>query len=433
DSFMAKWNLTRNSKAVNVSLRMLTLVAKFIFTLYIGRYFALADIGAYGLAIAAVSILASVMGQGFGFFMGREIIGEEPVLVLRKMRDQTLYYAANYIVLAVVICGLIASQATGLETSMLIYILVLAVLEGFANMTYVNLNSLNQQVLANALFFVRAGLWVFFVIALCLVNPVFRAADTILICWSIGCFISIGATVWCWRNLPWRKAMALPVDWAWIKTGVKKCLPIWLGAMGLVGGSFLDRFVVLRYLDINSVGVITFYASFATAMFSLMQSGVLAFSAPRLVALHKSFEHEAFRHEAIKSGWQAALGAGVLAVGIGIFVPAFGYFFNRPVFVAEAWTLVLMLFGVWLKVNAEVIYNILYARHQDRAIWTGNLLFLIPAVGCNFLLVPELGLSGMGYSAVISAAFLFFWRFGFVMGGAKKYFANILKVLKVIG
>ena len=53
-----------------------------------------------------------------------------------------------------------------------------------------------------------------------------------------------------------------------------------------------------------------------------------------------------------------------------------------------------MLFGTWIRANAETLNYILYARHQDRAIWFGNLLFLIPAIGGNALLVPWIGFAG---------------------------------------
>jgi hypothetical protein len=57
-----------------------------------------------------------------------------------------------------------------------------------------------------------------------------------------------------------------------------------------------------------------------------------------------------------------------------------------------------------------MLYLVLFARNQDRAIWLGNLLFLVPAFGCNALFVPFFGLAGIGYGSIAAAAFLMIWR-----------------------
>jgi O-antigen/teichoic acid export membrane protein len=73
-------------------------------------------------------------------------------------------------------------------------------------------------------------------------------------------------------------------------------------------------------------------------------------------------------------------------------------------------TLWLMLIGVWIRSNADTLYYILFSRHQDRAIWLGDLMYLIPSFGCNALLVPLIGFKGIGLSAIISSSYLIVWR-----------------------
>jgi O-antigen/teichoic acid export membrane protein len=87
-----------------------------------------------------------------------------------------------------------------------------------------------------------------------------------------------------------------------------------------------------------------------------------------------------------------------------------GRSFHRPQFVDNAPVLWLMMAGMWIRCNAETLYQVLFARHQDRAIWLGNMLFLVPALVCNTVLVPLVGFIGIGYSAIISSVFLLLWR-----------------------
>ncbi|MDD5587327.1 MAG: hypothetical protein PHY92_10320, partial [Alphaproteobacteria bacterium] len=130
----------------------------------------------------------------------------------------------------------------------------------------------------------------------------------------------------------------------------------------------------------------------------------------RLILFHRDGKKDHFRKEAIRTAAQIALGAAVIALGLGFAVPMLARYLDHPVYVDYAYVLWLMLAGTWLRANADTFYLVLFARHQDRAIWLGNLMFLIPAVGCNALFVPFAGLAGIGYGAIAAAAFLLLWR-----------------------
>jgi O-antigen/teichoic acid export membrane protein len=397
---------------LNATLRMLPILAKFVLTLYMGKFFSLNDIGMYGLVFGTVTVLTVLLGQRFDYIVTRDIIGIEPREALHKIRDQAILFGLNYLALAAVIFALIATHATNLSASTLLYILGLTIMEGFGNMIYANMNSLNYQLIANLLFFLRAGAWVAPVLILGALRPEFRSDQMVFLAWLSGAALSVGVTIaLCFRRFPCMDVLRLPVQWGWIGRGLRRTSLIWLGACGLVGGSFVDRFVVADYLDIEAVGVLTFYASFTNAVYNLLQSGVLSFAYPQLVGFYKRGEMERFRQLSRKVAWQVGAGATFIVIAIGIFVPLFGYFFHRPVFIANRMVLWLMLLGTWLRANAEPNYYILFARHQDRPIWLGNLLYLIPAFGGNILFVRMFGFIGIGYASALAGFLLFAWRY----------------------
>jgi O-antigen/teichoic acid export membrane protein len=265
-------------------------------------------------------------------------------------------------------------------------------------------------VLANAIFLVRSGLWVLPAVLLGVLYPAFRNPASVLSFWSAGCVASLMITLWCWRELPWRRVMLEPVDWQWIRQGVKKSTPFWVGMIGLIGGSFSDRFVIDHFLTYTFVGILTFYGSFNNAMLTLMQSGVIVFSYPRLIALHRDRDAIGFHREVWHTARQMAFGATIIALVLGIAVPLLGPLLHRPELVEQDRTLWLLLLGTWLRVNGEVFFFVMFARHQDRPLWLGNLLFLIPALGGSMLLVPLAGFSGIGYSSILSCFLLLLWR-----------------------
>jgi O-antigen/teichoic acid export membrane protein len=395
---------------LNAGLRLVPMVAKFALTLYMGRYFELSEIGLYGLVMGAVSILTMVFGQNFAYIVNRDVVGAPPATALHKIRDEIYLYLANYAVMALGIIVLIATHATSIGLDVYIYTFILTVIEGVGTVTYFNMNALNQQVLANALFFVRAGVWVFPVMILCIFFPSMRDADTVLLAWVIGSAASLVLTLWCWRKMPWKEVMPRPVEWGWIWRGIRTSFLVWLGIVGVTLGSYVDRFVVQHFLTLEDVGVLTFYFSFTNALMTLMVSGVSAFATPRMVQHHRDGDHGAFAREAGNARRQIAISAGAISIALGIAVPILGKFLGRQAFIDSAPVFWLMLFSTWLRVNADILSNMLYARHQDKAVWMGNLLFLIPAIGCNLLFVPFTGLIGIGYGAVSASLFLTGWR-----------------------
>ena len=397
-------------RALNAVLRLIPMAAKLGLTLYIGRYLSLEAMGTYGLVFGAVMLLGPLMGQGFGYIVARDIVSATPVTVLHKMRDQALLYAANYLILGIAVMLVIVGGRLQLSTNVLWFIVVLTALEGLGTASYFNMNSLHQQVWANAMFCIRSGLWVLFVVGAGLIEPSLRTVNFILGGWVAGSAISLVATLMLWRHMPWKRVTTLPIDWTWMGSGLKKSCLVWLGAVGLAAGTYVDRFVVEQYLSLSDVGVITFYASFTNALLALMQSGVLAFATPRMIQHHRDGNGSQFDTEAYRAAKQVSLGAGGAVLVLAAVVPILGMLTGRAALVDNAPVLWLMLAGSWVRAVAEVLYNILYARHQDRAIWLGNILFLIPAIGGNIVFIPIIGLKGVGVSALIAALCLCGWR-----------------------
>jgi O-antigen/teichoic acid export membrane protein len=141
----------------------------------------------------------------------------------------------------------------------------------------------------------------------------------------------------------------------------------------------------------------------------------LTIAYPKLIRFNSEGNSTAFWQESREVGISVAAFSAVISIGIGTAVPLLGHFIGRQELVSQAPTLWLMLLGIFIRSVAETLYYILFARHQDRPIWLGNLLFLIPAFGFNLLLVPWLGIIGIGFGGILAAVMLLLWRAWFVM------------------
>lgn len=400
----------RIDQTLNALLRLASLVAKLVLTLYIGRYFSLADFGLYGLVTGTVMILTTVIGCRFDYVVSRDLVGASSLATATKMRNQAAFYVINFLIVAFIMAVIACNGAVETGKDALLAIYVLSVVESLANMTYNNLNSMQRPLLANLLFFLRSGFWALAATAIGLAVPALRTPNVLFVSWALGSIASLAVTFWIWRHLPWRTVLKTPIDWHWVKKGIQKSFFIWLGALGGTAGTYVDRFIIAHDLSLDLSGVATFYASFTMALYLLTQSGVVNFSYPRLIKFHQHGDADGFHHEAKKLGWHIALFAGFMATGIGIVVPYLGGWLHRPALVSEAPTLWLMLFGAWMASNASTPYNILFARHQDRAIWLGDLIYLFLSFGLDAILVPLIGFIGIGYGAVAANIFVLVWR-----------------------
>ena len=396
-----------------IFLRAIPMAAKLGLMLYMGRYLSLDAMGIYGLILGTVMLLLALLGQEFCYVVMRDIVGMSPINVLHKLRDEAILYGANYVFLVIVVICIVATGYTNMPTRYLWAIVILTIIEGYGAVTYYSMSSMHKPILANTIFCIRSGLWVIPVVCMGLLYPSWRSVDVVLAGWIAGGAVSLVVTLHFWRWMPWAKAMRRSVDWVWIRTGVSQSFPIWLSTIALAGGTYGDRFIVERFLTMSDVGVITFYFSFTNALIALMET-VHFLVAPRLIQHHRDGNHRCFEDESRRALSQVAFGAGAAALLLAGVVPLLGVVSNRDALFSNAPALWLMLLAAWLRAVAGILLSCLYARHQDSAIWTGNLLFVIPALAGNALLVPILGINGVGVSSVLAAGLLFAWRWGHV-------------------
>ena len=401
---------TYRTRIVNASLRIFSLVAKLALTLYMGKYLTLNDLGVYGLVFAEVMMLGTIMGIHIDYRVSRELVDKPPLLRARYIRDVAAFYGLNFVLLTVLFLAGFRLHLFNYPVKILMYIYLIGILETLANTFYSNMNAMNQQVNANILFFFRSGLWAIIIIAGGLFFPFFHNIDVILTGWLCGLLMCLAGTFWYWREFPWAEVIKLPVDWNWIKKHIKKSVFIWIGGIGLIGGGYIDRFITDRYLRRDIVGIITFYSSFTVGVFTLLQSAVFAFASPRMVSLYQQGSNDLFWKEVKHTTRHALLLSSFVCLCIGCIVPFFGVLLHQPLLHDNALTLWLMLIAVSIRVMAEILFSILFARGQDGAVWTGDLLFIVPVIAGNVMMLPHIGLPAVGYSSILAASVLALWR-----------------------
>lgn len=394
----------------NMGLRMGALALKLLLTLYIARYFTLSDMGTYGLVASTVAISIPLLGFRLDYMVTRELVDAPPLKAASLIRDEVAFYGLNYLLLGLVVLTGLLLVPHEQNNIILVITYFLCALESLCTITSTNFIYFKRPILANMLFFLRSAAWTIPVIVLGLFMPDLRSLSFVFSLWLVGLVCSLLVTVYMLKDMPWVDVFATRIDWVRLRRDAKACIPIWLGAIGATGAINIDRFIVEYSMNREMVGVLSFFSSFATALTALVASGVIAFKQPHLIAHHKDKNHAEFWKVTKEITAESTIAAVLLAIVMALVIPAMATMMGKPEITAYKPVLWLVLLGVVIRLAGESLNNVLYARHQDKALWVGSLLYLVVAVGLNIWLVPLYGLYGAGYTAVLASLFIIVWR-----------------------
>jgi O-antigen/teichoic acid export membrane protein len=396
--------------AVSLGLRLASLAGKLALSLYMGKVFALAALGLYGLAFGAVMLAIVLLGFRIDYVVSREIANSSPERQQKVGAAAAILFLFCFLVAApLVVIGLWLAGVKA-TVGFIVLLLVLCGIEAYANYLYTVTIALGRPALANALFFIRSGLWTVPAMAVSWFEPAYRTVEFVLLCWLAGVSLSVILNIIVLRREivgPWRRG---GFDWAEIRHATSAGIMIWIGSVAVTLGAYADRYVLAGALTLNEVGVATFYASFTAAVLTLVQSASTNVTLPSLIAHHDAGRMGEFAAEMRRTERVAAMVClAVVAVLAGVMWLCAGWL-GKPELIAAFPFFLLLLVATFIRTQAETLYTGLFVVRAHRAIWIGNLLFLGVSLALNFLLIPLLGLTGLGVAAIGSALILARWR-----------------------
>jgi len=391
--------------AAIAAMRLTTMAVKFVLTIYIARRMGLTDLGLYGLISSVVIVGPIVASMGLMGLLARELVtrtlDELTQLLVHYWRVVGAVYAVVFLPLALGI-GLYFSQPWICLITLGIWLF-----EHANNDSFAVLISRHRPLLANSLYFLRAGAWMLAFMAAAFLAPVSWAIELMLSIWfafELVAFIGFAVVV---RSWPWASARASVGDtihW-WRQTAVP-ALKFWASDTGNLLGLYVDRYIITALLGLEYLGVYVLFWSVANAVYNLTETGTLQTRRPRLIEAHHRGDTTGYRR-VFRSMSMSSLGSIVaLSIAAGALFPFALQFINRPLadsFVPLLW--VLLLAGV-ARVGFGLLTNDLYARRRDIAMVVTNILLLPVSAILSLVLLPMWGLYGAAWAGVVTLALL---------------------------
>lgn len=386
------------------ALRGASNLSKFALAIYTARYLGLADLGTYGLLVGAATIAPAALGFGLTDWIGRQIVGLKAAdampLIATRLTLSLLVHLIGWML------ALSGSALLGLSIPAFVILLVapLLLLEQLTSETEDLLIMRGHIFPSQLLTFLRSGVWPPFVIVWGLLDPAARSIEHLLGGWLaalIGIWLLLLPTLLFhnrWRKLGWR--------WSWLFQSFRSSLPFYLRDIGVVGGIYLDRFLVTLFLGLELTGVYTFFWSVANVLHTLVLHGMLQNHLRQLVVAGRSEDPNRLKRLERRLQIETVIWCLLLAVLAAVATYLILALIGRPLLQEYFWLFGLILLATLVRVAADGYGYMLLALRRDFAIAAISLAGVAISALLNVVLIPLAGLFGAGAAYLLTSGSL---------------------------
>ena len=272
-------------KLYNLFIRGATLASRFILVIFIAKFLSSEELGVYSLFAASISYALFFVGMDFYTFSSRELLSVDKGQWYRVIKNQFSFYFCFYILSFPAIYALFYFGL--LSEKYIIWFYLILVAEHLSQESMRLLVVLDQSLKANLSLFIRSGVWVYAAVAVMFYDATLRTIPVILTLWVLGSFVSIFLVIPEIKRLHRLSYEPAKIDITWIWKGVRIALPLLIGTLALRSLYLVDRYSLSFFSDYSTVGIYSFYSSFANALLAFVDAVVIMQIYPKIVSAVK--------------------------------------------------------------------------------------------------------------------------------------------------
>ncbi|AXA54960.1 hypothetical protein ACNT2N_13025 [Pseudomonas thivervalensis] len=353
-------------RLINLNIRAATLVSKFALIFFIAKYLDAKDVGLYGLISATIGYAIYLVGFEFYNYSTREIIGSDPGLLFGYIKDQLVLYVIAYVLVAPLTVVFFSTGVIPIEY--IYWFGCLLVVEHLAQELNRVLVAISKQMLASVVLFVRSGVWCLLVIVIMYLSPGSRNLNLVMVLWFLGCLFALIIGLWSLRSYSFLSFFR-PVNWSWIKKGLRLMWPLLIASLCIRGIFTIDRYWIESVAGLDVLGAYVLYIGMATAVLSFLDAAVIVFYYPKLILSAKDGDAHLFS--------STMRGLTLNVVGFTSFLSLACYFFgwgmvlwlDNSIYVDYFYILKWLILSIALYSLSMIPHVGLYALHKDKHIF----------------------------------------------------------------
>lgn len=353
------------TQLINIALRGMTLISKFLLIFFLARFLEPADLGVYGLLAATITYSLYLVGFDFYTYTTRELLKcsrDQWGSFLKAQGALTLILYAIFLPLLglVFFKGLLPYDVIG-------WFFVLLLLEHLTQELGRLLVAVSDQLYASLVLLLRSGLWAILVTGVMFVDTDARTLNMVLGAWSLGSATAL--VLGCYRVKRmelsgWRRK----VDWLWVSKGLKVALALLIATLAVRSLFTLDRYWVQHLVGLEILGAYVLFMGICSALISFLDAGVFAFIYPGLITAYQEMDALKFRQGVHKLLVQTiSLSLCFVVIALLVIEPLLSWL-NKPIYSAQLVLFPWLLFATVLYAISMVPHFALYAQGHDKPI-----------------------------------------------------------------
>ncbi len=395
------------NRIFNVGLRGLTLLSKFVLVFFLAKFLEPGLLGLYGLLAAAIGYSLYVLGFDFYNFSTREIIGSNSREWLRIVRDQSVFYLIMYFFFMPVVLGVFYMGL--LPWNFFAWFLVLLFLEHFAQEMNRILVAMSEQLFASIVLFLRSGTWCLAVVLFMWLDEGLRQLEFILAGWAIGAFSACALSLLKLRSLD-RLALCLPINWRWMRRGVKVAAPLLVASLAVRGIFTFDRYWVESVTNLEVLGAYVLFISMAVAVLSFLDAGVVVFFYPKLVAAAKAKEFAVFRQVMRSFSVNIIVVTAFLVICCWAIANPLLVWVGNDIYIQYLYLLHWLLLAITFYSLSMIPHVALYAFDKDKTITYSQLAALVAFLIVAYFYSGAYGAQAIAWAVCVAFGILLVWK-----------------------
>lgn len=389
---------------INIGLKGLTLFSKFLLIFLMAGFLSPGELGIYGLISITISLSIYILGMDFYIFNTRELLKSE-VEKVSLIRDQVVFHLIVYSIVLPLLVFMFLMEI--LPWKYFLYFYLILILDHLSQELSRLLITLSKPLHSNLVLFLRSGLWIYAVIILMWFFDDFRNLRIIWLSWSIGSFLSLILGSLFLKHLNWTRK---PINWKWIRKGIKGSLPFFCATILLKGLEFSDRYFLKFFYGEKAVGVYTFYVNIANSVQTFVFTGVIMILLPKLVKSYQEGNKKKYAYLKGKMSRYALSLCFVLVIIVALIINPLVNLLGNPIYQQHLNAYYIFLVAVVFNILSQIPHYSLYVRNNDKEIILSTLFAFLFSLALNAWLIPKYGIIGASLSTVVSMFVLFLFK-----------------------
>jgi O-antigen/teichoic acid export membrane protein len=366
----------------NVVLRGLTLGGRFLFTFMLAKSISAESLGLYGLFAASIGYFLYFVGLDFYTFTTRE--------ATRRTRDDWGWMLKSHAALCCILYIIILPLIVGffligaLPSWMFLWFAAILILE-HANQEFSRFFvAISEQLTSSYVFFIRQASWAIVAAVIMALFPAARTLSLVFALWTLSGLVAVLISAQRLRKIAIR-GWARPVNWSWVQTGVKVCIPFLLATLALRGAQTVDKYWLQYLVDRRTVGLYVLCTGIANTLLSFLDAGVFSFAYPVLLRCAHNGEWKEFESQLRKMLAATVIICAVFSLISLAILPYLFHWIGNEFYVENRAMYVWVLAATVINALGLVPHYALYSCGEDRPIITSHVVSLVVFVTVTWL------------------------------------------------